>query len=222
MDEDWRVLVTFRNGSHGARVLEALRHRRLSDEVRARLGERIAVSSSGRHMFLYADTINTAKEARQVVSDVLAEHGLSADLSIARWHPLEQVWDDSPGGMQHDTAAEWTAKHEYDQHQERQRSVESGLPEWTVRAELPSHHDAVELAKRLTAEGDSVVRRWKYLLVGAACEDDANVLARKICEYAPADTSVETEKTPRNLVWVALSGAPPPGLSARVSSYRLM
>lgn len=54
MDEDWRVTATFTSEPHVARMLEALRHRRLADEVRHRLGGQIVVSSSGRHMFLYA------------------------------------------------------------------------------------------------------------------------------------------------------------------------
>jgi hypothetical protein len=194
--------------------MEALRHRHLSDEVRDRLGEQTVVSSSGRHMFLYTDTINTAKEASQVVRDVLAEHDLPADLSIERWHPLEQVWDGSPGGMRHDTAGERNAKHEYDQHQQRRRSAESGLAEWMVRAELSSHRDAVDLAKRLTADGDSVVRRWKYLLVGATCQDDADALARKISACAPADTSVQTERAgndgSRSLAFASMAPSVPP------------
>lgn len=210
MDEDWRVLVTFRDESHVIRILEALHHRHLRDEVRARLGEGIVVTSSARHIFLYTDTIDTAKEASQIVRDVLAEHDLPADLSLERWHPLEQMWDGSTGGMRHDTAVERKAKHEYDQRRQRQRSVETGVPEWTVRAELSSHHDAVQLTERLTADGESVIRRWKYLLVGATCEDDANALATKICGYAP-DASVRTERTARNLAWVSMSGLQQPG-----------
>jgi len=193
MDEDWRVTATFPDEPPVARMLDALRHRRLDDEMRRRLGGRIMVSSSGRYMFLYADSADAADEAEQVVRDVLAHDDLAADLKIEHWHPLEEVWDDSPAGMRHDADEERKIKHDYEQQQERQRSQETRLPEWAVRVELPSHQDAVALANRLAADGDSVVRRWKFLLVGANCEDDANVLAQKIREYAPSGTTIQTE-----------------------------
>ena len=41
----------------------------------------------------------------------------------------------------------------------------------------PSHRETVKLDKRLHGEGFPTVRRWKYLLVGAADEDSANALA---------------------------------------------
>jgi len=174
--------------------MNALRRRHLSDELRSRLGERILVSSSGCHIFLYAGTMQTATRAGRVARDVLDEHELQADLRIEHWHPMEEVWDVSPEGMRHNAAKERRAKHENEQQWKRQRSLHTGLPEWTVRAALSSHHDAVALAARLSADGDSVVRRWKYLIVGATCEDDANTLARKIRGYAPAGTSIHAER----------------------------
>lgn len=196
MDDDWRVVVTFPNEGHVTRMLEALhhRHRQLSDEVRSRLSDGIVVSSSGRYMFLYADTIDKAEEAGQVARDVLAEHDLHADLRVEHWHPMEEVWDSSPEGMRHDAAKERKAKHEIQQYEQRLRSLETGRPAWLVRVNLPSHHDAVELAKRLTDEGDSVVRRWKFLLVGALSENDANALVDKIRGYVPPETPIHIGK----------------------------
>lgn len=213
MDDDWRVLLTFHNEGHAARMLEVLHHRRLSAEVRSRLGEGVVVSSSGRYMFLYADAIDTAKEAGQVARDVLAEHDLHADLRVEHWHPMEEVWDSSPEGMRHDAAKERKAKHENQQYEQRLRSLDTGVPAWLVRVNLPSHHDAVELAKRLMDEGDSVVRRWKFLLVGAPSEDDANALAHKIRGYVPPETPVHIEEGFRDMrgLYGTIANAGPPG-----------
>jgi hypothetical protein len=49
-----------------------------------------------------------------------------------------------------------------------------------VRVELPSHHEARELADRLETEGYSVARRWKYLIAGAASREDAEALAARV------------------------------------------
>jgi hypothetical protein len=171
------------------------------------------VSSSGRHMFLYAESADAAKQAEQVLRDVLSQHDLAAGFKIERWHPLEEVWDDSPAGMRHDTAQEREVKHETEQDQQRQRSKETGFPEWVVRVELPSHQDAVALAHRMTADGNTVVRRWKFLLVGASCEDDANRLAQEIRDYAPRGAAIRTEGGAGGLRSVPFAGlpyAPPP------------
>src|SRR5260370_233600 len=60
---------------------------------------------------------------------------------------------------------------------------------------LPSHHDAVALAERLEAEGRPVIRRWKFLVLGANDEDDARDLARVVKQEAPAAVSVQTAET---------------------------
>jgi hypothetical protein len=64
-----------------------------------------------------------------------------------------------------------------------------------VRVELPSHRQAVELAGRLRAEGRPVIRRWKYLILGASNEDQASALAEAIAAGAPAQATVHTEAT---------------------------
>ncbi len=78
--------------------------------------------------------------------------------------------------------------------EETRESLASGHPRWEVRVELSSHHDAVALAGRLQAEGRPVIRRWKFLVLGANDEDDARDLARVIKQEAPAAASVHAEQ----------------------------
>jgi hypothetical protein len=69
-----------------------------------------------------------------------------------------------------------------------------GYAEWEVRVDLPSHEDAVRLAEQLEQEGISpIVRRWKYLLIGTATDDDARALAERIRADAPQGADVKAE-----------------------------
>ena len=94
-----------------------------------------------------------------------------------------------------DDEDEERALHEELQEQERQRSVATGLAAWQVRVDLSSHRRVVDLAERLTSEGWPVVRRRKFLVAGANCEDDADGLAQEIQGYAGTDAAVRVEKT---------------------------
>ena len=59
-------------------------------------------------------------------------------------------------------------------------ALAAGQPGWEVHVQLRWHRQAVELAERLQAEGHPVIRRWRYLVLGANNEDDASALAGAI------------------------------------------
>ena len=59
--------------------------------------------------------------------------------------------------------------------------------------ELGSHRQAVALARTLEGGGRAIVRRWKFLLVGAANEDEARELAAQLGRVVPADAAVKVE-----------------------------
>jgi hypothetical protein len=136
----------------------------------------------------------------------MAQHNLTADFALDRWHPLEEEWQDASVVMPQ-TAGQQQAEHQHLEAKETEESQATGIAEWEVRVELQSHHDAVELADRLKAEGDSIVRRWKFLLVGANNEDEANDLARRIKREAPAGATVHVEPGGR-MVWQVTRGTP--------------
>ena len=91
-----------------------------------------------------------------------------------------------------------------------------------MRVELQSHHDAESFAEKLQAEGRTVTRRWKYLLVSANDEDDAEAFAKQIESEAPAGATVHVEPgsglawefTPTN--WFAVFGGGLGGLAQTV------
>ena len=59
--------------------------------------------------------------------------------------------------------------------------------------ELESHEETVELADRLESEGLHVLRRWRFLLLGARTEEEAQALAARIRAEAPPGTKVTPE-----------------------------
>jgi hypothetical protein len=94
---------------------------------------------------------------------------------------------------------------------ERRKSTATGRAVWQVRVEPPSHQELKALAQRLEAEGLSVARRWRYLIAGAGCEDDAHALADQIQGYSSADTRIRVQPgvydIPPVQAWVPMGNA---------------
>jgi hypothetical protein len=112
--------------------------------------------------------------------------------TVSRWHPAEEEWEDA-GAPLPETAGRRHAEHERPIAEETRDSLACGYALWEVRVDMPAHREAVELAARLEAEGYQVIRRWKFLALGADNEDAANDLAKAVQRDAPADAIVQTE-----------------------------
>lgn len=196
MADDWRVTVTFSDAADARKWVQAIRERRVADEVRYRLGDSVVVSADGPRLFIYAPTEDTARAADRALREVLNHHQMvPTGFAFDRWHPDEQDWEDAGVPMplsDEQRAAERQRLMDY----QAQQSAAFGQAGWQVRIELPSHREAVELAWRLRAEGRPAIRRWKYLIVGAASEDEASALAGVIAQHAPADASIQTQANP--------------------------
>jgi hypothetical protein len=184
MAEDWRVTVDLAEGHNLAADLD---EHELEDEAREALGNRIAVSGEGTRVYLYADTRAAAEQAMGVVQKLVDESGGTARLMLDQWHPVAEEWKAADDALPA-TTDEIEAENEEREEQDEADTEASGYAEWEVRLDLPSHGDAVALAEKLEAEGIPTTRRWKYLLVGAADEDDANDLAKRLEAEAPAGT----------------------------------
>ena len=86
-------------------------------------------------------------------------------------------------------------------------SAESGYAEWEVRVELPSPEETDTFADRLESEGIPIVRRHRFVLVGAASEEEARELAERLRAEAPAGTKVEVEPG-GEMVWEVMPRNP--------------
>jgi hypothetical protein len=193
MADDWRLSIVPPDDTDPPSVLGWVLEHELEEEASERLGHRLAVevSAGDSAVFFYGDSETQIREAERLLASILAERGVDARVQIARWHPASERWED---------AAVPLPQTEADADRER-RSLEAeevaesraGVPEWEVRLDLPGHRETSELAERLEGEGLPVLRRWRFLLVGAESEEDANGLAERLRAEAPPGTSVTVE-----------------------------
>jgi hypothetical protein len=191
---DWRVTVRLHAGHQVGSAVKHVSSHRVEDEVQSRLGGRVVVGTDGgAELFLYTHAQDAAVAAQQSVSELLASHGLDADYTVERWHPVAEEWEAADVPLP-STPAQVQAEHKQLDAEETSESVSSGVAMFEVRVQLPSHRESVALAARLAEEGYSVVRRWRFLVVGANNEDQAAEFAGVIRQEAPADAVITTEE----------------------------
>jgi hypothetical protein len=213
MSDEWRVEVELGDEQHHLTLGERLRTLDLDDEARIRLGDRVIATRDGDHMFLYADSEAAAREAERVARDLLADEGLTGEIAVTRWHPVQEAWVDASVPLPSSGHEEQAEEHAHEDAEEREAAVE-GEYDWEVRVDLPGLSETREMAKRLSAEGLDVKRRWSYLLIGAPTEERAAELGKRIEAEAPEGTEVHVEPAGgvRHPVFVFL-GAHKPGIA---------
>ncbi len=177
---DWRVTVRLHAGGQTGRAVEHLSGHQVEGEVHQRLGGRVMVGTDDANdLYLYTHSQDAAAAAQQSVSDLLASHGMGADYTIERWHPVAEEWEAADVALP-GTAAEIEAEREQLDAEETGESLSGGVALFEVRVQLRTHRESVALAARLQDEGYSVVRRWRFLVVGANNADQAEEFAAKI------------------------------------------
>lgn len=192
MAEDWRVTITVGSTDDADSVLRELRELDVRQELRDELGGRVAVSSDGPSLFLYADTRRAAEAGERALREVLEEHGLDGVPRLDRWHPIEGRWEDASVPLP-TTDEERRAERERLDEQDEADSERTGIAQWEVRVELPSPREAERLSVALEDEGQSVVRRSNYVLVGANDREEADDLARRLQAESPQGAYVHVE-----------------------------
>lgn len=122
---------------------------------------------------------------------------MPAQVVVERWHPIAQQWEMPEVPLPADEAAARAERAPLDAAETRE-SLAYGAAMYDVRVELPSHRETVELAARLTAEGYSVVRRWRFLVVGANNADQAAEFEAAIRQQLPesARLSIDSHISP--------------------------
>ena len=191
---DWRVTVGLHESGRAGHAAASLSTHTVEREVHNRLGGRVVVGTDGGdELFLYTHTMDAAAAARQSVSELLGSHGIQADYTIERWHPVAEEWEPADTPLP-DTPGEVAAERHQLDAEETAESLDSGIALFEVRVQVPRHREAVALGDRLAAEHYSVVRRWRFLVVGANNADQAEEFAAKIRQEAPADAVVTTEE----------------------------
>jgi len=204
MNDDWRLQIDVGEEGHAQALTERLDAQELEHDLSVAFHDRVVVSRGGTRVFLYAGTRDQAERGRDVVQAEAQRHGWTVDLDLRHWHPSAEDWEGPDKPLPEDDAAQ-LAEHQALMEREREETAKTGHPEFEVRVDLPSRHDAVRFSERLRQEGLPAVHHWRFLLVGATDEDSAKALAERIREEAPDGSRVSVEGT-----WAAAYAERPP------------
>ena len=179
MNDDWRLQIDLDDAGVSGQISDHLRAAELEHDLETAFDQRVIVSHEGETIYLYAGDRAQLEKAQRVVQGQLDQKGWDAKFELRHWHEVAEDWED-PDAVESST--------------EEPPSTEPGeLAEFEVRVEFPSHREAKKFAEKLEEEGLQPVRRWRYMVVGAADEDAANELAERIRAEAPADSKVTAE-----------------------------
>jgi hypothetical protein len=196
MSDDWRLEVDVSEHDRARALTDRLEAEKLSKNLETSFGDRLVVSVDGPTVFVYAGAREQAERAEAAIRDLAAQNKWDIEVQLRRWHPTAEEWED-PDQPLPSTEQDRAAEHAQLVEKEREESAERGYAEYEVRVECHSHRATVELADRLREEGLPVLRRWRYLAVGAADEDSAGALADRIRAEAPSGATVTPEVSRR-------------------------
>jgi hypothetical protein len=204
MKDDWRIRVEFEEHGLVSELTDRLEARELEHDLSTAFHDRVVVTHDGPEVFLYAGTREQAERSQSLIRSLAQEHGWKVEDELKRWHADAEDWEDPDGPLPADDAARH-AERERLMEREREDADEKGYLEFEVRVDLPTHADAISFEEQLRAEGLACVRRWKFILVGATDEDQANGLAKRLKREVPEGSRVKAEGT-----WQAAYAEMPP------------
>lgn len=194
VSDDWRLRVCLHETGLVRALAERLDAHELEHELQTSFADRIIVSGDGPELFCYAGSREQLDAARALIESIARERDWRVDFALHRWHPEEQAWED-PSVALPENEPQRDAEHAARIAREREESRHQGFPDFEVRVECRSEGDCEAFAARLRAEGMQVVRRSRYLLVGANDEDSANQLAARLRQEAPDGATVIAQGT---------------------------
>jgi hypothetical protein len=199
VNDDWRIRIDLEEG-RAETTLERLgldlsfEARKLAEDLE---GRRLVVSRDDETLFVYAGSRAEAEQARDIIDAELRETGAEGRVgSIEHWLAEEDRWDD-------EAPQEFKAEQEV---------LKEGLSPWEVRLEADTPEAAETLAGQLATDGYSVVRRYRYVLVGADSEEAARELAKKLHGEVEASGELVYETLPQNpfVIFGGLGGSGTP------------
>jgi hypothetical protein len=198
MNDDWRVQVICPTTAAAESLNELLREGDFQHNLQDAAGERVVVSLDGHELFLYAGTRPQAERAIGALKVLVAESKLSVRTELRRWHPVSEEWVDADLPLP-DSERAASAEHAELIAQEDEEQSHLKYAEWEVRIDTGSHRETLSLARTLRADGIPYLRRWRYLVIGAADEDAANALAERVRAIAPADSRIGVEASAKTV-----------------------
>lgn len=196
MNDDWRLRIEMRDSGQARELTRALEAHERESSDSGSIHDRVVVSHDDAEVFCYAGTREQSDEVRHTVEQVATEHGWQPQFELMRWHPTADKWAD-PDQPLPESDAEVAAERQERIVSEDADSAAEGYPEYEVRVQCGSRHEASELVRKLEAEGIPAMHRSSAVLIGANDEDGANQLADRIRAETPPGTEITVGANPR-------------------------
>jgi hypothetical protein len=205
MNDDWRLHIDLHDEGFAHRLGETLQAEELEHDLERSFHDKVVVSVDGGDVFCYAGSRAQAEAVQRLIDKLIAEHSWQADVELTHWHPRAERWEpaDEPGPVDPAHAATEHAERIAD---ERAASAEQGYPEYEVRVQTRSRHDARQLVEQLEHEQIPAIHRWSVVLIGANDSDAAQALADRVRNEHPG-LEVAVELNGRE-VWKDMPGNP--------------
>ncbi len=192
MNDDWRLRIDLHDSGHARQLTRALEEHERESGGSASIHDRVIVSHDGDEVFCYTGTREQADDVRQTIAQIATEHAWEPEFELMHWHPTADAWED-PDKPLPDTDAQRAAERQQRIASEDADSATEGYPEFEVRVQCGSRHEASELVAKFEQEGIPAMHRSNVVLVGANDEDAANQLAERLRAEAPAGSTVTVE-----------------------------
>jgi hypothetical protein len=192
VNDDWRLRIDLHDSGHARGLTRALEEHERESGDSGSIHDRVIVSHDGGEVFCYTGTREQADDVRNTIEQIAAEHDWQPDFELMHWHPTADQWEDADKPLP-ETDAQRAAERRERMASEDADSAAEGYPEFEVRVQCNSRHEASELVHTLEQEGIPAMHRSNAVLVGANDEDSANQLAERLRGEAPPGCKVTVE-----------------------------
>jgi hypothetical protein len=206
MNDDWRLHIDLHDDGIAHRLGESLQAEELEHDLERSFADKVVVSVDGNDVYCYAGTRAQAEAAGRLIAKLIADQHWDADVDLTHWHPTAERWEpaDEPEPSDPQQMAHEQAERVAD---ERAESADKGYPEYEVRVQCGSRHEARHLVERLETENIPAMHRWSVVLIGANDSETAEQLAERLRGELPG-LEIAVELNSRD-VYTDMRGANP-------------
>jgi hypothetical protein len=206
MNDDWRLHIDLHDDGIAHRLGESLQAEELEHDLERSFADKVVVSVDGNDVYCYAGTRAQAEAAGRLIAKLIADQHWDADVDLTHWHPTAERWEpaDEPEPSDPQQVAHEQAERVAD---ERAESADKGYPEYEVRVQCGSRHEARHLVERLETENIPAMHRWSVVLIGADDSETAEQLAERLRGELPG-LEIAVELNSRD-VYTDMRGANP-------------
>ena len=194
MSDDWRVRADLGETGHVHHLVKGLHEREVEHDLAERLRHRLPVTHSDTSVFVYAGDEAAASHAAELVREVLADHDLTGEVAIDRWHREGERWEPADVPLPRDARGGGGRACGARAARGAPRAPAAGA-QWEVRIDVASPRTPRRSPTTSRPRASHPLRRWKHVFVSVATDDEARALADRLRAELPEATAVIPEGT---------------------------